>query len=250
MTLWDALLLGIVQGLTEFLPVSSSGHLILIEKFLGFQDLQQYILFDLVCHLGTLGAILVVFAASIKELLANRVKALQIGIAILPLFPLLFVLKKIKSIFDQPELLGYCFLITALILYIGEKYSKRVPILTPYQSALGIGLAQACAIFPGISRSGTTISAARFLGWSPQEAVTFSFLLSIPTILGGIVLESSKLLSHPPPPIPISAYLIGAISAFFIGWLSLKLLIRLVGTAKFSFFAWYCAFLGLLILFL
>lgn len=248
----DALLLGLIQGLTEFFPVSSSAHLMLTEYLLGFKDLKHLILFDLVCHLGTLGAILIVLYRPLQETLAHPIKRNQLLLATLPLFPLVLILKPIQQLFDSPALLGYTLLTTSLVLWIGGSFSQEKKGTTPYNDALRIGCAQACAIIPGLSRSGMTISTARLLGWSPLQAAEFSFLLSIPTVLGGMTLETFKLLKStaPVPDVPFSAYLAGALASFFLGIFTLKLLLRIVGTAKFQVFTWYCAALGSLVLYL
>lgn len=247
MNQWEAILLGIVQGLTEFLPISSSGHLILFEHFLGFQQLSQYILFDLVCHMGTLGAIFIVFTKEIKELYSDSSQLKSLGIALLPLVPLLPLIKPIKGLFDQMEWLGFGFLISASILLLGYYCGGRIE--KAPKGPIYIGIAQSLAILPGISRSGTTISAARLMNWSGKSAVTFSFLLSIPTILGGMVLELVKLNPSSLPPIPAYVYFCGFLSALSVGCFSLRLLIRIVETAKFQYFGWYCAGLGFLLIY-
>jgi undecaprenyl-diphosphatase len=246
MTIWQALLLGLVQGIAEFLPISSSGHLILVEHLLGFQNFKQYILFDLICHLGTLGAVLAVFFTDIKNTVKDKAKFAQVFVALVPLLPLFPLIKIIQSTFDRPEILGFCFCASALILFLGERlrWKMRGP---AWQDALIVGCSQAAAIFPGLSRSAATISCARILGWNPKEAVRFSFILSIPTIFAGIALESAKLLSSRTlsPDIALSAYVSGLLSAFIVGFFSLKLLIRIIGSAKFQVFAWYCLCIGL-----
>lgn len=251
MSLIEAILLGIVQGITEFFPVSSSGHLILFQHLLGFQDLKNYILFDLVLHLGTLGALVTVLYRPTKEALIDPIKRKQLIIATLPLFPLVFLLKPIKMLFSEPQYLGYCFLITSLILFIGQKWGKERISKTPYKDAFFIGLAQALAIIPGISRSGSTISAGLLRGFAPKEAVYFSFILSIPTVLGGVVLETIKLAEGAPSAdISPLSYILGASAAWIIGVFALKLLLRIVGTAKFQLFTWYTAIIGIYTLFL
>lgn len=250
----EAIILGIIQGLTEFFPVSSSGHLKLAQSILGFENLDKYIVFDLVCHLGTLMAIFCVFSEQIQQtLLINRTRCFQVILGTLPLFPLVLIMKPIKAIFAQPEYLGYCFLLTALFLFIGTKWGWHA---SPYyreknkwRDAVTIGMFQAIAILPGISRSGSTISAGRTLGWGQQDAVSFSFLLAIPAILGGIILEFLQLLrlSDPAslPPITWQQYTAGFITSFIVGYFALLLLMKLAGKDKLMYFVWYCLFIGI-----
>lgn len=252
MTTLDAIVLGIIQGLTEFLPVSSSGHLKLAEHLLGLQDLDQYLLFDLACHLGTLLAIMLFFFQSIRELFSeHKTRLWQMGLAILPLFPLLLVMKPIKAAYADPSYLGFFFLLTAAILFLGIYFAKNIPetarTQNKWRDALIIGGWQALAILPGVSRSGSTISGARLLGWSASEAVTFSFLLAIPTILGGTSLELFKLwkLQEPIANLALEHYVIGIFISFFVGLGALRLLMMVALKNKFIYFAWYCLFLGL-----
>ena len=252
MTTLDAILLGIVQGLTEFLPVSSSGHLQLIQHLLGMQKLDDYILFDLACHLGTLLAIFCVFAQNIKHVFQkDRTQFWQIILGTLPLFPLVLLMKPIKAAYADVSYLGFFFLLTALILFIGVRFGKTLPEEKkkkhPWRDALVIGFWQAVAILPGVSRSGSTISGARLLGWEAREAVVFSFLLAIPAILGGTTLEIFKLWQHPENVIDISfsLYATGFIVSFIMGLCALQLLIKLAIQNKFYYFAWYCLILGL-----
>lgn len=255
MTSIEAIILGFIQGVTEFLPVSSSGHLILFQKILGYENLERYILFDLICHLGTLLAIVFIFASEIKKVFKQKAHFFQVVCGTLPLFPLVLLLHPIKELFNQVEWLGFFFLITAFILYLGERNTKVTleETKTPYKDALKIGCMQALAIAPGISRSGATISGARLLGWQREQAVVFSFLLSIPAILGGIVLETKEFLANDAlNTISISpvAYAIGFTTAFLAGLLALKLLIRIAIKDKFRVFIWYCIAIGLISLYL
>lgn len=252
MTTLDAIILGIVQGLTEFLPVSSSGHLKLTQYFLGLQNLDRYIVFDLVCHLGTLLAILSLFFRPICQIFQTKITVLwQVVIGTLPLFPLLLIMKPIKAAYADPSYLGYFFLMTSAILFLGFRFGKEVSEVNrqkhTWRDALLIGIWQAIAILPGVSRSGATISGARLLGWAPYDAVFFSFLLAIPAIIGGTILEVGKLWWHPETAIdlPIAQYVAGFMTSFFVGLAALQLLLRLAVRNKFSYFAWYCLFLGL-----
>lgn len=252
MTTIDALILGFIQGLTEFLPVSSSGHLKLLQYFLGMQDLDQYILFDLVCHLGTLLAIMMIFSRQIVDLIMTNTTCLkQVFLATLPLVPLILVMKPIKAIYADPSFLGFFFLVTAAILFLGVYFGRSCSDSDQqrhrWRDAIVIGVWQAAAILPGVSRSGSTISGARLLGWSTTQAVTFSFMLAIPAILGGTILEGFKLLRQPEAIIylPVSHYLAGFVVSFIMGLVSLRLLIQLAAQDKFVYFAWYCLLLGL-----
>ncbi|MFI0435397.1 MAG: undecaprenyl-diphosphate phosphatase [Parachlamydiaceae bacterium] len=251
MTLWQAFFLGLIQGMTEFLPISSSGHLALAQYFLGFEDLHHYILFNLICHLGTLTAIVYVFFPIIKKSLnLYQPPFWQVVVGTLPLFPLVFILKPIKSLFDHPQLLGPCFLISATLiftsLYVRFPMEKRTE--RKWTDPFIIGVFQAIAIFPGISRSGATISAARLLGWSKANAIHFSFLLAIPAILGGAILEGWQAWQSPKEDVlslDPSVFIVGFTTSSIVGSLCLMGLIRLIDDDKWGYFGWYCLWLGL-----
>lgn len=252
MSTLDAIILGIVQGLTEFFPVSSSGHLHIVQHLLGLQELDQYILFDLACHLGTLLAIVFFFFQRIKDLFkGDRARLFQIALATAPLFPLVLVMKPIKAAYADPSYMGLFFILTSAILFLGIRFGKTVPETARqpnrWRDALLIGTWQAAAILPGVSRSGSTISGARLLGWSPNDAVFFSFMLAIPAVLGGTTLEVYKYWRHPEAAADVSMlhYFIGFSVSFAVGLFGLRLLMRIIASNKFSYFAWYCLFLGL-----
>lgn len=248
----EAIILGIIQGLTEFLPVSSSGHLELGEFFLGLKDLHLFVLFDLVCHLGTLLSIFCVLYAQIKSsLMRDRTRFFQVVLGTLPLFPLVLILHPIKSLFNKPEYLGYAFLLTSLLLYLGTNFGNNK---TPqrlekrkWRDALMVGVFQAIAIIPGVSRSGSTISAGLLLGWKPADAATFSFLLAIPAILGGCVVELLDYSLHANTFATISPiqYIAGFFCSFIVGYFALRLVMHLAVKQKLHYFIWYCFFLGL-----
>jgi len=250
----EAILLGIIQGLTEFLPISSSGHLKLFQHLIGLSNLDQYLMFDLICHVGTLGAIFLFFREQILIILRYDWKKIGwVVIGTLPLFPLLFILGPLKKMFDRVEYLGFFFIATAFILYLGIVIGrKHGAIFTepkyPKRDAFLIGIFQAFATLPGISRSGSTISCARMLGWTYPQAVLFSFLLAIPAILGGsalIMLESfisSTPLLH--PQLSFLQYLSGFVTSFCVGYFALWLLTRLAAKDQFMVFVWYCLFVG------
>ncbi len=253
MSLFEAIILGIIQGITEFLPVSSSGHLKLAQYFLKLENLHSYIIFDLVCHLGTLLAIFLMFFKEIKQsFTSDKKKLIQVILGTLPLFPLLLIIKPIKAIFNDPHYLGYCFMLTSAILYLGIKL-QNLHITKPLtertlSDPLVIGLFQSAAILPGISRSGSTISAAKILGWTHEEAISFSFLLAIPAILGGTVIELIQLITKNESALPnvsLTNYVIALLTSFIFGYFSLSLLKRLASKQKFMYFVWYCLILGI-----
>lgn len=256
MSILEAIILGIVQGITEFLPVSSSGHLILAQLLFGYDNLDHYLFFDLVCHLGTLLAVIFFYFQPLRLiLLYDRQRVFQVILGTLPLVPLVFILKPLSKLFDQPEILGFFFLTTALLLFLGIRLAPKsdpiTPTPKPYRDALKIGLFQALAVIPGISRSGATISGARMIQWGYQEAILFSFLLAIPAILGGAAQEALKLwkATGPLPAVPLISYFMGFTISFFVGFASLNLLIRLATKGKLMYFVWYCTAVGLFTIF-
>lgn len=258
MSLFDAIVLGIVQGLTEFLPVSSSGHLKLFEYLLGYQNLERFLLFDLVCHLGTLFAIVIYFRRELIQALSPKsTRFWQVLLATLPLFPLVLLMKPIKQAYNSPELLGYFFIGTALFLWLGMRkgWDAPLPLLNQrkWRDAWLIGCSQALAILPGISRSGTTISAGRVLGWNAEQAVTFSFLLAIPAILGGVAYECLFGLPQGESIIQKEmgwyALLTGGLTSFLVGCGALHLLMKLAVKNQFLYFVIYCGVLGACLIF-
>ena len=252
MTFIESLFLGIVQGITEFLPLSSSGHLKVFQILFGMKNLEKYVIFDLTCHLGTLLAIFFVLWREIISLfLVDRFKILMICIAILPLFPVYFLFGDfLKEFMSRPEYLGFFFLTTSLLLFLGEKLRFPIPKDggkgTKILNAFIIGIFQALALCPGISRSGATISAGRMVGWKLHSAMSFSFLILIPAILGGSILELRKLFtgeitSH----ISLSSYIMGFMASFVVGVIVLSWLMRRCKAGSFRIFAWYCLVLGI-----
>lgn len=251
MTLIHALILGLVQGITEFVPVSSSGHLKLIEHFLGLGSGKDLLGFDLCCHFGTLLATFVILRKDVWELLTTRRKTLgMLVIAIIPLIPIYALLKgPIQSLFGKPELLWLAFLMTGVLLLIAyrkkENETSSWPSRESKRQALTIGLFQACALVPGLSRSGSTITAARLFGWKLSEAVRFSYLLAMPTIFGGMVLESRKMLtSVDMTSVSLSHYLIGFFVSFIVGLVTLRWFLRFVEKGRLYLFAGYCILLS------
>lgn len=237
-TIWLAFFLGCVQGLTEFLPISSSGHLLLFQKLFGLEQLSQYVLFDIVCHLGTLLAILVALRPELDCLWKKKVVR-DICLGSLPLLPLVLIVHPLKTLLHQPWVLSFSFFLSACFIWLGRPLSKTSPhLLDPFW----IGLAQAIAILPGVSRSGATISTARALGWNWDTAFQFSFLLAIPAILGGTILEITSFSDTNTPFLPL---LVGFSTSFFVGKWALQRVRWILKSEKWHYFGWYCLILGL-----
>jgi undecaprenyl-diphosphatase len=246
MTLIQALILGLLQGLTEFLPVSSSGHLVIAQHFFGF--LTPPVFFDILLHLATALAIIIVLW---RQLFSLDKKTL--GFILLASLPagIIGVLlnSSIEALFSSVKLVAVALLITGLLLFLTRYFfSQAKNARLTWQNTLFIGLFQAIAIIPGISRSGSTISAGIFTKLKPELVFNFSFLLALPAIFGAAFLQlkdlnfASSLLGLP--------LLIGFVAAFISGLFALKLLKKFVSQGKFSFFAYYCLVLGLILLFL
>lgn len=275
-----SVLLGILQGLTEFLPVSSSGHLAVFKNIFGMEEVG--LAFDILLHVGTLIAVFVVFYKDILQLIVNGFAI--VGLAFYNAF--LFVRnlfskekKEYKKILDTPyrrfvmlvivatlptavmglllndtvEALGKTlifpgiFLIcTGIILLLGEKVSEGDlnEENLPYHKALIVGICQGIAVFPGISRSGSTITAARVCKADKEFAVKFSFILSIPVILGSAVLDLPDFFKESAGTSDFAAYIAGMIAAALVGYFCIKFMLKLIKNKGFKVFAYYCFLMG------
>ncbi|MEM2430424.1 MAG: undecaprenyl-diphosphate phosphatase [Candidatus Bathyarchaeia archaeon] len=248
------ILLGIIQGLTEWLPVSSTGHLKIIEVFLG---LSPPVLFDIALHLGTLIVTIFYFRYETWKIFVTFVKldfkskegylALRIIAGLIPTAIIgLFILKFLENVFQESILLAIAFVSSGLVIYF-SKIGKHTKNYVDFKSAIIIGVAQGLSIIPGLSRSGLTISVALILGINYEEAFKFSFLLSIPAILGALIVtmyyQTNALLTAGIDPLSL---LIGSFVAMLLGYFSLKILHKFL--YKFHLFAFYSLFLGLFIM--
>ena len=270
MTFLEAILLGILQGLTEFLPVSSSGHLVLAQTFLGLNE--PLVFFDVMLHVGTLAAVLVVYRDAIWKLITGGLSTLTdiqfwrkpkstfnastdlkfVWLILLGSIPTGFIAvlfkTELESFFHEVRLVSVMLILTGVILQLPRLRKQEVDSadnstekLRAWHAPL-IGIAQGCAITPGISRSGTTISLALFLGIPAKTAAEYSFLLSIPAILGAVVL---KIQDIGETTIPFYIVAAGTLAAFIIGYVALRLLLVVLNRGKFSLFSYYCVALGL-----
>jgi len=262
MNIFEAILLGIVQGLTEFLPVSSSGHLVLMQKI--FDVKEPSLFFDTMLHLGTLIAVFIVLWKDILALIKKPIQKLT-GFLILATIPavvsaLLFK-DSIEELFTSAKLLGVCFLITTALLVSAELLTKKARNDNTLKKAedmswldaLVIGLMQAIAIPPGISRSGATISGALFRKLDRDFAARFSFLLSIPAILGAVVLQTKDLIkgniAGEETSISIAATIVGTIAAAAVGFFAVKFMLKIIKERSLFGFAIYTGILGVSVLF-
>lgn len=250
-TILEAIILGIVQGVTEWLPVSSSGHLVLFQHFF---KVEQPLILDLFLHLGSLAVVFFVFRTDLKKLISGIMRGekfylqyfFYIILATIPIGIVGFFFKDVvEAAFGSIKVVGYSLLFTALMLFF-SKYPRQKERSLTWKYGLIIGLGQAIAILPGVSRSGTTISTALMQGIKQEEAARFSFLLFIPAILGATVLELTSINLSSIENIP--AIMAGVITTIIVGFFSLKLLLRIVHHKQFSSFAWYCLGLGILII--
>ncbi len=265
-----ALLLGAIQGATEFLPISSSGHLALTQRWLGLNPGDaQMLLFDLLAHFGTLIAVFVVFRRQAAGFVARLLRessrswsgprhawhvALLAIIATVPTAVIGWRFREtFESAFDKPVWIGGCLLVTGglLAVLVTLRRGRRGWKDFRWWEAALIGTAQALAILPGISRSGSTICVASYCGWRRRWAAEFSFLIAVPAIVGGSILKLSDTFDLPDEPFTAIAWgpaIAGSALSLLVGVFALKLLLKAVRRASLHYFALYCWALGAFVL--
>ena len=270
MSILSSIFLGLVQGVSEFLPISSSGHLSLFQHFFGLATTDGSLFFDVLLHLGTLIAIFVYYWKDIVKLLKALVHLVQrlvskekrqpgqrltpsermvvmIIVATLPLFVILPIKDQVESLYSNTIFVGCALLVTGLLLFFsdrmarGKKGAKSATLL----DALLVGVGQAVAVVPGLSRSGTTISAGMMRGFRRKFAVRFSFLLSIPAVLGANILSLKDALTGGVDWSQLPVYLAGVVVAAVSGYLCICLLKMIADKGRFGAFAYYCWAAGL-----
>ncbi|MDH3976000.1 MAG: undecaprenyl-diphosphate phosphatase [Deltaproteobacteria bacterium] len=259
MTIIEALILGLVQGLTEFLPISSSGHLVIAKSIMGGVR-EPGILFEVLLHLGTLLAVLLFFRKDIIKLVLSltlagnlsdgerkegRKMVLAVIAGTLPTVVIALLFKDIfEALFSSVKIVSLMLLITGLLLFLSDMVRDRKREKVSLKDALIIGIVQGAAIIPGISRSGSTIAAGLFMGINGEKAAKFSFLLSIPAILGAVVLHAKDISGlnngHMIP------YLAGVTAAAVSGFFSIKVLMKVVAGRRLKLFAFYCWTVGII----
>ena len=271
---WQAIVLGIVQGLTEFLPVSSSGHLAIGREVLGVEAAGD-VTFEVAVHAATVLATIVVFRRQIWRLLCGLFKfryndetdyLLKIAVSMIPVFIVgVFFKDYVEQLFGSLPVVGIALLVTALLLFLSDRGRARIPATAgcpetlpdtapvrhrngiSYLQALVIGLSQAIAVIPGLSRSGTTISTGLLCGVRREDVAQFSFLMVLVPVLGEAFLDvvGGDLASSSVGALPL---LLGFVSAFVSGLLACKVMLALVRRARMKWFALYCAIVGLAVL--
>jgi len=263
MNIFEAILLGVIQGLTEFLPVSSSGHLVLFQKIFGVEE--PALLFDIMLHVGTLVAVFAVLWKDVWAILRklNQPLTAYLIIATIPtVIAALAFRSPLEKLFETGRFLGACFLITAALLAAAELLSRRAGGGNSKKAgemnwvdSLVVGIMQAIAIVPGVSRSGATLSGALSRKLDRDFAARFSFLLSIPAILGAAVFQLKDLLKGGEPAaeaaggdIGITAIIAGTITAAVVGFFAVRLMLKIVKEKSLWGFAIYTGILGVLVL--
>jgi undecaprenyl-diphosphatase len=249
---WQTLIQAVVQGITEFLPISSDGHLVivgaLLEKWLG-TNLADKEKVELIIglHLGTLVATIVVYWKELWSLLKRRRLLINVIVGSVPLAIVGLTLKDwFEQTLTSPLIAGLGLLVTALFLLAGQRIEKDLLELDqiPLPHALVIGCFQALAPLPGVSRSGSTIAAGLMVGVTRQAATTFSFLLSVPAVGGAVLLKSIDIARGTSGGLALGQLLFGAVISFAVGVAALRFLIRIVSQRKLHWFAYYCLALG------
>tara|TARA_B100001540_G_scaffold145965_1_gene129486 strand:- start:2995 stop:3753 length:759 start_codon:yes stop_codon:yes gene_type:complete len=252
MQITDVIILGALQGLTEFLPISSSGHLVLGQYFLNVKSPGNTL--EILFHLGTLGSVIFVFIPDIINILITIKKKstqkllMYIFVATIPAVIIGFTLRnKIEILFESVNSVGFALFFTGLVLILSSIFKNKNSEHSLF-SSLVIGFGQALAIIPGISRSGITITISLFFGFSPRESAKFSFLLSIPVISGAGILGIQDIQSN--EIFSADIIIVALLSSFFIGIIALRVLIKLLELGKFYIFGFYCICLGLASIFI
>lgn len=261
MSIWLALLLGVVQGLCEFLPVSSSGHLLLLSKLFGVDGNAGGAFFTVMLHVATLIAVVIVYRKTLWELIRHPIQK-TVGYIILATVPTVLIallFKKVEpfsSFYASAEggsLLGVSFLLTALLLTLCDWAASLPRRKTPLKEmrlpqAVAVGCMQAVGVLPGVSRSGSTIAGALFSGLDRKAAADFSFLLSIPAILGGAVLEVKDVIEAGSIGVSIPALLVGMAAAGVTGYFAVRFMLRLITKRRLWGFAVYTGLLGVAVI--
>lgn len=268
MTLLSSILLGIIQGVTEFLPVSSSGHLAIAEHLLNISNASKVPeFFDVLLHLGTLAAVFAAYWEDIRDMIVEfflgasdlihrttpvpvppaRRMIVLIIVGTLPLFAVLPIKDMVSGLGDNMYFVAGALLVTGCLLFASDhvKRGRKTEKSASLVDALLVGVGQAVATCPGISRSGTTITAGCFVGFERKFAVRYSFLMSIPAILGANILSLKDALEAGIILEEVPVYLVGVVVSAVVGYACIRLLKFVADKGRFGFFAYYCWFAGI-----
>lgn len=254
MSFIEAIILGLVQGLTEFLPVSSSGHLVLVQELLGVDD--KGVTFEILVHFGTLLSVVIYFWKPLwrmllsilppfkEEYAADRKMIVYLAVASVPAAIVGFspLADSFKGVYDKPSIVALLLIVTGCLLFLPRLLARRGQKELGYGSALAMGVGQAFAILPGISRSGSTIVSGMLAGTKSSIAAEFSFLMAIPAIAAAALLEV-KHLGEVQADL-LTAYLAGAVVAFLSGLIAIYTVLAAIRKGKFEYFGIYCLIAG------
>ena len=263
-----AILMGIIQGVAEFLPISSSGHLALFQQFFGMENIEEkYMMFTVMLHFGTLISVLVVYWKEVVEMIREfflgiaalagkdtgtppppaRRMVMLIIIATLPLFVMVLLQDAVNALFASSIMVSIALLATGCILFFSDRlaHGRKTAKNATITDALIVGCSQALAVIPGLSRSGTTISVGMLRGFDRAFAVRFSFLMSLPAIVGANILELKDAAESGFVTSELPMYLVGVAVAAVVGYFAIRLVKSLSDKGKFGKFAYYCWAVGL-----
>jgi undecaprenyl-diphosphatase len=254
MELLQALILGVVQGVGEFLPISSSGHLVIVGELLdGIMgkktDMEEKLLLNVVLHAGTLLSILVVYREKIFKLIKQPRVCVMIVVASIPAGFMGFMYKDLfEQVFANPLIAGCALFVTAGLLIVGQTFEKSELDYEelPMERSFIIGLFQAGALIPGISRSGSTISGGLLMGLKRDSAAAFSFLMAIPVIGGAALIQAKDVFEGETAVANPLALVVGGVVSFVVGLFVLNWLVNLIAKGKLHYFAYYCIVVGTL----
>ena len=269
MTYFMSILMGIIQGVAEFLPISSSGHLALFQTFFGMENMEEkYMFFTVLLHFGTLISVCMVYWRDIVDMIREfflgiaalagrkdtgvapppaRRMVMLIIIATVPLFVMVFLQDAVNQLFSNSIMVSCALLTTGFILFFSDRMARghKTARNATVADALIVGCGQALAVIPGLSRSGTTISVGMMRGFDRAFAVRFSFLMSLPAVLGANVLEIKDALASNFPIEELPMYLVGVAVSAVVGYFAIRLVKSLSDKGKFGKFAYYCWAVGL-----
>ncbi|NMD39077.1 MAG: undecaprenyl-diphosphate phosphatase [Christensenellaceae bacterium] len=259
MSVIQGILLGILQGLAEFLPISSSGHLLIVRNLFGFNDTSgTYLIFDILLHVGTLFVVLVVFWKDWLSILKNPFRSktlLLLFVASLPALIAVILFGDLLDLFETGAFLGVSFVITGILLLISQKSSEKFKNSSKtqvgFKNSIIMGISQILGLLPGISRSGSTIFGGIVSGLDKKTAAKFSFMMSAPAIFGSLIYEGKNALENNYfAQIEIIPTLLGMISATIFGYIAIKFMLDLIAKISLKWFAFYAIALGLIVIIL